>query len=80
MEMQTFFFDTKDGVPMCDRIGVEFDTSLEAIAQCGVLAQRCRDESLRDDQDIEITVVNALGRQTHREFVRREPAAVVIKE
>jgi hypothetical protein len=38
MEMQTFFFDTKDGVPMCDRIGVEFDTSLEAIAQCGVLA------------------------------------------
>jgi hypothetical protein len=29
--MQTFFFDMKDGVPLRDRIGVEFDTNVEAI-------------------------------------------------
>jgi hypothetical protein len=56
--MQTFFFDTKDGVPLRDRIGVEFDTNVEAIEHSRVLAQHFRDESLRDDQDLEISVVN----------------------
>jgi hypothetical protein len=27
---------------------------------------------LRDDQDLEITVVNTAGREIHREFVHRE--------
>jgi hypothetical protein len=72
MAMQTFFFDMKDGVPLRDRIGVEFDTNVEAIEHSRVLAQHFRDESLRDDQDLEISVVNALGREIHREFVHRE--------
>jgi hypothetical protein len=63
----------KDGVPLRDRIGVEFDTNVvEVIAHSRVLAQHFRDESLRDDQDLEISVVNALGREIHREFVHRE--------
>jgi hypothetical protein len=75
MAMQTFFFDMKDGVPLRDRIGVEFDTNVEAIEHSRVLAQHFRDESLRDDQDLEISVVNALGREIHREFVHREAGA-----
>ena len=62
----------KDGVRLRNRIGVAFDTNVEAIAHSRVLAQRFRDESLRDDQDLEISVVHALGRETHREFVHRE--------
>jgi hypothetical protein len=39
-----------------------------------VLAQHFRDDSLTDDQDLEISVVNAVGRKIHREFVHREQA------
>ena len=70
--MQTFFFDMKDGVPMRDRVGIEFDTNAEAIIHCKELAQHWRDGSLTDDQDLEILVVNSLGREIHREFVHRQ--------
>ena len=69
--MQKFFFDMKDGVPFRDSIGIDFSGNLEAIAHCKELAQHFRDDSLRDDQDLEISVVNALGREIHREFVHR---------
>ena len=71
--MQTFFFDMKDGVPMRDRVGVKLKGNAEAIVHCKELAQHIRDGSLRDDQDLEIAVVNSLGREIHREFVHREP-------
>jgi hypothetical protein len=70
--MQKFFFDMKDGVPMRDRVGVEFKTDAEAIIHSKELAQHWRDDSLRDDEDLEISVVNALGREVHREFVHRQ--------
>ena len=70
--MQKFFFDMKDGVPMRDRIGIGFNTNAEAISHCGVIAQAFRDNSLRDDQNLEISVVNDLGRENHREFVHRD--------
>jgi hypothetical protein len=78
--MQTFFFDMKDGVPLRDRIGIAFDSNVEAIAHSRVLARHFRDDSLRDDEDLEISVVNASGREIHREFVHREPAAAAIKK
>ena len=62
----------KDGVPMRDRLGIEFAGNAEAIEHCKELAQHWRDESLRDDEDLEISVVNSLGREIHKEFVRRE--------
>ena len=62
----------KDGIPLRDRIGVEFDINIEAIEHRRVRAQHFRDESLRDDHDLEISVVNAQGREIHREFVHRE--------
>jgi hypothetical protein len=74
MEMQTFFFDMKDGVPMRDRVGIEFNTNLEAIEHSQKLARHFRDDSLTDDQELEISVVNALGREIHREFVHRDDA------
>ena len=70
--MQKFFFDMKDGVPMRDQIGIEFSTNAEAILHCKELAQHWRDESLRDDKDLEISVVNSVGREIHKEFVHRE--------
>jgi hypothetical protein len=70
--MQKFFFDMRDGVPMRDKIGIEFSTNAEAVSHCKELAQRWRDESLRDDKDLEISVVNSLGREIHKEFVHRE--------
>jgi hypothetical protein len=70
--MQKFFFDMKDGVPMRDRIGIEFKTNAEAIVHCQQLARHWRDESLRDDEDLEISVVNSHGREIHKEFVHRE--------
>jgi hypothetical protein len=62
----------KDGVPMRDRVGIDFKGNPEAIEHCKELVQNFRDESLRDDKDIEISVVNALGREIYREFVHRE--------
>jgi hypothetical protein len=70
--MAIFFFDMKDGVPMRDRVGIEFKGSAEAIIHCKELAQHFRDESLRDDKELEISVVSASGREIHREFVHRE--------
>jgi hypothetical protein len=70
--MQTFFFDMKDGVAPRDRAGIAFDSNVETIAHSRVLARHFRDGSLRDDLDLEISVVNALGREIHREFVDRE--------
>jgi hypothetical protein len=71
--MEKFFFDLKDGVPMRDRIGIALEGNAEAIVHCKELAQRFRDGSLRNDQDLEISVVNSVGREIHREFVHREP-------
>ena len=71
--MQTFFFDMKDGVPMRDRVGITSKGDAEAIIHCKELAQHFRDGSLRNDQDLEISVVNSVGREIYREFVHREP-------
>ena len=32
--MRKYFFDMKDGVPFRDRIGMDFNGNLEAIAHC----------------------------------------------
>ena len=70
--MQKYFFDMKDGVPMRDRVGIEFKTDAEAINHCKELAKHFRDESLRDDRKLEIAVVNSIGREIYREAVHTE--------
>jgi hypothetical protein len=61
--MQKFFFDMKDGVPNRDRVGIEFKTNAEAITHCKEMAEDFHDNSLRDDQDLEILVINEVGRE-----------------
>jgi hypothetical protein len=51
--------------------GLIHHRNMEAIEHSKELAQHFRDESLRDDQDLEISVVNASGREIHREFVMK---------
>jgi hypothetical protein len=41
----TVLFDMKDGVPLRDRTGIDFNGNLEAIAHCKELAQHFRDDS-----------------------------------
>jgi len=41
---------------------------LEAIEHCKELAPHFRDDGRTDDQDVEISVVNSLGREIDREF------------
>jgi hypothetical protein len=71
-DMHKFFFDMKDGVPMRDRVGIEFPGNAEAIEHCKELAQHIREGSLTDDEELEIVVVNFIGREIHREFVHRD--------
>jgi hypothetical protein len=73
LTMQKFFFDMRDGVPNRDRVGIEFNTNAEAITHCKEMAQDFRDNSLRDDQDLEIMVVNEIGREIYRQFVHHKP-------
>ena len=70
--MQKFFFDLKDGVPHRDIVGTEFRTQTEAIEHCDEIVRHFRDESLLDDRGLVISVVNAMGREVHREFVHRK--------
>ena len=55
----------KDGVPFRDRVDVDFGTNAEAITHCKEMAKyyHYRDNGLRDDQDLEIAVVNEVGRE-----------------
>jgi len=48
--MQKFSFDMKDGVPLRDRLGIEFMTSAEAIVHCKELAQHFRDDGLTESR------------------------------
>jgi hypothetical protein len=70
--MQMYYFDMKDGVAFRDRKGIMFKTNDEAILHCRSIAENFRNESLTDDQDLEISVVNEAGREVHREFVHRD--------
>ena len=58
--------------PIRDSVGIDFKNDLDAIEHCKELAQHFRDGSLRDDQDLEILVINSGGREIHREFVHRD--------
>jgi uncharacterized protein DUF6894 len=71
--MQKFFFDMKDGVPNRDRVGIEFGSNIEAITHCKAMAKDFRDNSLRDDKELEILVFNEIGREIYRQFVHRDP-------
>jgi hypothetical protein len=71
--MPTYYFDMKDGVPVRDRMGAEFATSLAAIEHSKELARRLRDDHKRPrDRGLLIVVTDESGREIHREPVYPE--------
>jgi len=66
--VQTFYFDTADGVPVRDRIGKQFRLNSEAIAYSKTLAARFRDQR-RDEPGLAVVVLDESGREVHREPV-----------
>nr|WP_157043543.1 hypothetical protein [Nitrobacter hamburgensis] len=57
---------------MRDKVGIDFEGNPEAVKRCKELARHFRYNSPRQDNDLEISVVNELGREIHREFVHRD--------
>lgn len=66
--MQTFYFDTKDGVPVRDRIGKQFQLNSEAIEYSKKLAERYRNER-HAEPDLVVVVLDESGREVHRQRV-----------
>ena len=69
MVMRTYYFDTKDGVPVRDRMGIEFPSAAGAIEHSKELAQRFRHEHRLKDPVLSIIVVDESGTEIHREPV-----------
>jgi hypothetical protein len=65
----------KDGVPFRDRVGVDFGTNAEAITHYKEMAKYYRDNGLRDDQDLEITVVKSGERSIASLFIANRSEA-----
>jgi hypothetical protein len=61
MAMQKFFFDMKDGVPMRDKVGIDFEGNPEAVKRCKELARHFRDVS-KPDQFNGILLVRSVSR------------------
>jgi hypothetical protein len=66
--MHTFYFDTKDGVPVRDQVGKQFRLNSEAIEYSKMLAERFRSER-RSEPDLVIVVLDQSGRELHRQPV-----------
>lgn len=71
--MHTFYFDTKDGVPVRDQIGKQFRLNSEAIEYSKTLAERLRTEHPAES-DLVIVVVDESGREVHRQAVTPKAA------
>ena len=69
MATQTFYFDMKDGVPVRDRIGMQFSLNSQAIEHSKDLAAQFRQQRIHEEPDLVICVVDESGREIHRELV-----------
>ena len=67
--MRTYYFDTKDGVPVRDRTGIDFATNYEAIEHSKELARRLRADGRLSDQKLSVVVLDESGTEVHREPV-----------
>ncbi|MBI3699100.1 MAG: hypothetical protein HY242_01465 [Afipia sp.] len=69
MPQKIFYFDTKNGVTIRDRIGKKFFLNSEAIEHSKVLAQRFRNERIHNEPHLAISVIDESGCEIHREPV-----------
>ena len=67
--MRTFYFDMKDGVPISDRVGLQFPNASAAIEHNKELARRFSHEHPLKDRDLVIVVIDESGSEVHREQV-----------
>jgi hypothetical protein len=72
--MRTYYFDMKDGVPIRDRVGIDFPTSAGAIEHSKELARRFSHDHPLKDRDLVIVVVDESGSEIHRQRVYPESA------
>jgi hypothetical protein len=80
--MRTFYFDMKDGVPVRDRVGLQFSVASGAIEHSKQLARQFSLEHPLKDRDLAIVVIDESGNEIHREQVYpavRESAADSLK-
>jgi hypothetical protein len=71
--MRTYYFDTKDGVPLRDRVGLRFPTVDSAIEHGKKLARRLRGDPRISDVGLYVSVVDESGAEVHREQVYKGP-------
>ena len=69
LTMRTYYFDTKDGIPVRDHSGIEFATIHEAIEHSKGLAKRLRGDKPVRDRELFVVVLDESGKEIHREFV-----------
>ena len=75
MALQTFYFDVKDGVPIRDRVGMQFKRNSEAIAHSKEVAARLRQARTRSNEPgLIVSVLDESGREIHQEVVHRFPS------
>jgi hypothetical protein len=67
--MRTFYFDMKDGIPVGDRVGLQFSTAGGAIEHSKQLARRFSHEHPLGDHDLAIVVIDESSNEIHRERV-----------
>ena len=67
--MPTYYFDMRDGVPIRDRVGLEFPTDLHAIEHSKTIAHRFSHEHPGNDRNLCIKVLNESGTEIHQEPV-----------
>ena len=67
--MGTYYFDTKDGIPVRDHSGIEFATSNEAIEHGKELAKRLRADERVRDRKLSVVIFDESGTEIHREPV-----------
>lgn len=67
--MQTYFFDTKDGVTVRDRFGLRFKLDSEAIEHSIMLAKGMRVKDPLTEDDLRICVIDDSGHEVHVEWV-----------
>jgi len=67
--VHTYFFDTKDGVTVRDRVGLSFKLDSEAIEHSISLAKEMRLRGPIKESDLRISVINESGSVVHIEMV-----------
>jgi hypothetical protein len=71
--MRTYYFDVRDRIPVRDRHGLEFPTSLGAIEHSKDIAKRLRADPRRKEGALTVVVIDESGAEVHRERVYPDP-------